>query len=35
MGSKRIGLARTQALIEGLKRELNLQGTTLKGADRS
>lgn len=29
MGSKRVGLARTQALIEGLKRELNLAGTTL------
>jgi len=35
MGSKRVGLARTQALIENLKRELNLQGTTLKGADTS
>ena len=35
MGSKRVGLARTQALIEKLKRELNLQGTTLKGADTS
>ena len=30
MGSKRIGLARMQALIENLKRELNLEGTTLK-----
>ena len=29
MGSRRVGLARTQALIEGLKRELNLAGTTL------
>ena len=35
MGSKRIGLARTQALIQNLKRELNLQGTTLSGADTS
>lgn len=33
--AKRIGLARTQALIENLKRELNLQGTTLSGADTS
>ena len=32
MGSKRIGLARTQALIESLKRELNLGGSTLKDA---
>ena len=32
MGSKRIGLARVQALIENLKRELNLEGTTLKSA---
>ena len=33
MGSKRVGLARTQALIENLKRELNLgTATTLKGA---
>lgn len=31
MGSKRVGLARTQALIENLKRELNLSSTTLKG----
>ena len=30
MGSKRVGLARTQALIENLKRELSLSGTTLK-----
>ena len=28
MGSKRVGLARTQALIEGLKRELAMGGTT-------
>tara|TARA_R110002074_G_scaffold45569_3_gene117733 strand:+ start:214 stop:687 length:474 start_codon:yes stop_codon:yes gene_type:complete len=34
MGSKRVGLARTQALIEGLKRELSLGQTTLKGALR-
>ena len=32
MGSKRVGLARTQALIENLKRELSLQNTTLNGA---
>ena len=32
MGSKRVGLARVQALIENLKRELNLSGTTLQGA---
>ncbi len=31
MGSKRIGLARTQALIENLKRELQLAGSTLAG----
>ena len=29
--AKRIGLARTQALIEGLKRELKLDGSTLRG----
>ena len=29
MGTKRVGLARTQALIENLKRELNLNGATL------
>ena len=33
MGSKRVGLARTQALIQSLKRELNLSATTLKGKD--
>jgi len=33
MGSKRVGLARVQALIENLKRELNLEGTTLKDAE--
>ena len=32
MGSKRIGLARTEALIEALKRDLNLQSTTLTAA---
>jgi hypothetical protein len=32
MGGKRIGLARTQALIENLKRELSMSGSTLKGA---
>jgi hypothetical protein len=31
MGSKRVGLARTQALIENLKRELQLGQSTLKG----
>ena len=31
MGSKRIGLARVQALIEGLKRDLELNGSTLNG----
>ena len=31
MGSKRVGLARTQALIENLKRELQLNGSTFKG----
>ena len=31
MGSKRVGLARTQTLIENLKRELNLGGTSLAG----
>lgn len=30
MGSKRIGLARTQALLESLKRELDLNASTLK-----
>ena len=30
MGSKRVGLARTQALIENLKRELDLNTSTLK-----
>jgi len=29
MGSKRVGLARTQALIEGLKRDINLSTTSL------
>ena len=31
MGTKRVGLARTQALIQNLKRELQLNGTTLVG----
>ena len=31
MGSKRVGLARVQALIENLKRELNLNGSALTG----
>ena len=29
MGSKRVGLARTQALVENLKRSINLASTTL------
>ena len=32
MGTKRVGLARTQALIENLKRELTLSSTTITGA---
>lgn len=32
MGSRRIGLARTKALLEGLKREIDLTSTTLKDA---
>jgi hypothetical protein len=32
MGTKRVGLARTQALIQGLKRELSLGGTTFLNA---
>jgi len=31
MGTKRVGLARTQALIENLKRELQMNTSTLKG----
>ena len=31
MGSKRVGLARTQALIENLKRSLDLTSSTLSG----
>jgi hypothetical protein len=34
MGSRRIGLARTQALIEGLKRDLNLNGSSVAGIDQ-
>jgi len=34
MGTKRIGLARVQALIENLKRELQLNQSTLKGGLR-
>ena len=34
MGTKRVGLARTQALIENLKRELTLGGSTLAGVKR-
>ena len=29
MGSRRVGLARTQALIENLKRELDMNNSTL------
>ena len=35
MGTKRVGLARTQALIENLKRSLTLTGTTITGATLS
>ena len=35
MGTKRIGLARVEALIENLKRELNLSGATLSAAHLS
>jgi len=31
MGTKRVGLARTQALIENLKRELSMGGSTVAG----
>jgi len=34
MGSKRVGLARTQALIQNLKRELSMAGSTMKGTRR-
>tara|TARA_B100000700_G_C14443177_1_gene578062 strand:- start:30 stop:503 length:474 start_codon:yes stop_codon:yes gene_type:complete len=34
MGSKRVGLARTQALIENLKRDLQMNGSTIQGAER-
>ena len=30
MGTKRIGLARVQALIENLKRDLNMNAATLR-----
>ena len=29
MGTKRVGLARVEALLENLKREINLSGSTL------
>jgi len=32
MGTKRVGLARTQALLENLKRELSMNQSTMKGA---
>lgn len=35
MGSKRVGLARVEALIENLKRELSLGGSTLVGVAQS
>ena len=34
MGSKRVGLARTQKLIENLKRELNMTNTQFNGLHR-
>ena len=34
MGTKRVGLARTQALIQNLKRELQLNGTSLVGVKK-
>lgn len=34
MGTKRVGLARTQKLIENLKRELTMQGSSLAGVER-
>ena len=34
MGTKRVGLARTQALIQNLKRELTMGGSTLVGDKR-
>ena len=34
MGTKRVGLKRVEALIEGLKRELALGGTSIKGQKR-
>ena len=34
MGTKRVGLARTQALIENLKRELSMNASMLKGIKR-
>ena len=35
MGSRRQGLARTQAMIENLKRELAMGGTQLAGTKES
>ncbi len=34
MGTKRVGLARTQALIQNLKRELSMQGSTVVGTKK-
>ena len=34
MGTKRVGLARTQALIENLKRELQMNGSTVVGTQQ-
>lgn len=35
MGTKRVGLARTQALIQNLKRELQMNGASLSGLGES
>jgi len=34
MGTKRVGLARTQALIENLKRDLQMNGAAMLGLDQ-
>ena len=34
MGTKRVGLARMQALIENLKRELQMNGTVISGGEK-
>ena len=33
MGGKRVGLGRTQVLIENLRRELTMNGTSMAGVD--